>query len=194
MVSSTFWRLGSSATPQGHQMCVRASFERLLTRAGSSVINTASIAGLQAGFEPLAYSTAKAAVIHITRRAAAEQSPQKIRGNAICTGLIATSILGASLGLSREVADQMAARVAELGPKIQPVPKAAFPKASLSPSSTRPATIPSSGPGPIVWSMVASLSAAAAVETIMRLRRYCRSWASARSDRADARGDGVDAV
>jgi NAD(P)-dependent dehydrogenase (short-subunit alcohol dehydrogenase family) len=64
----------------------------------------------------------------MSRCAAAELSTQKIRVNAICPGLIATSIFGASMGLPREVADQMAARVAEVGPKIQPIPKAGLPE------------------------------------------------------------------
>jgi len=64
----------------------------------------------------------------MSRCAAAELSPQKIRVNAICPGLIATSIFGASMGLPREVADQMAARVAQVGPKIQPIPKAGLPE------------------------------------------------------------------
>jgi NAD(P)-dependent dehydrogenase (short-subunit alcohol dehydrogenase family) len=67
-------------------------------------------------------------VIHMSRVAAAQLSPQKIRVNAICPGLIATSIFGASIGLPREVADQMAARVAEHGAKVQPVPKAGAPE------------------------------------------------------------------
>ena len=100
----------------------------MLARGGGSIINTASIAGLQAGWGPIAYSSAKAAVIHMSRVAAAQLSPQKIRVNAICPGLIATSIFGASLGLPREVADQMAARVAEHGAKVQPVPKAGVPE------------------------------------------------------------------
>jgi NAD(P)-dependent dehydrogenase (short-subunit alcohol dehydrogenase family) len=100
----------------------------MLERGGGSIINTASIAGLQAGWGPIAYSSAKAAVIHMSRCAAAQLSPQKIRVNAICPGLIATSIFGASLGLPREVADQMAARVAEHGAKVQPIPKAGVPE------------------------------------------------------------------
>ncbi len=99
----------------------------MLERGGGSIINTASIAGLQAGFGPIAYSTAKAGVIHMSRVAAAQLSPQKIRVNAICPGLIATSIFGASFGLPREVADQMAAQVAENASKAQPVPKAGLP-------------------------------------------------------------------
>jgi len=96
-------------------------------RGGGSIINTASIAGLQAGWGPLAYSTAKAAVIHMTRCAAAELSPQKIRVNAICPGLIATSIFGAALGMTREAADQMAAHVAQNAAVAQPIPKAGLP-------------------------------------------------------------------
>ncbi|MDP3300240.1 MAG: SDR family NAD(P)-dependent oxidoreductase, partial [Phenylobacterium sp.] len=67
----------------------------MLARGGGSIINTASIAGLQAGFGPIAYSTAKAGVIHMSRVAAAQLSRQKVRVNAICPGLIATSIFGA---------------------------------------------------------------------------------------------------
>ncbi|HZZ70098.1 MAG TPA: glucose 1-dehydrogenase [Phenylobacterium sp.] len=100
----------------------------MAARGGGSIVNTASIAGLQAGWGPIAYSSAKAAVIHMSRCAAAQLSPQKIRVNAICPGLIATSIFGASLGLPREVADQMAARVAEHGAKVQPIPKAGVPE------------------------------------------------------------------
>ncbi len=100
----------------------------MLARGGGAIVNTASIAGLQAGWGPIAYSSAKAAVIHMTRVAAAQLSPQRIRVNAICPGLIATSIFGASLGLPRAVADQMAARVADNAAKVQPVPKGGMPE------------------------------------------------------------------
>jgi NAD(P)-dependent dehydrogenase (short-subunit alcohol dehydrogenase family) len=99
----------------------------MIEGGGGAIINTASIAGLQAGWGPIAYSSAKAAVVHMSKVAAAQLSPQKIRVNAICPGLIATSIFGASLGLPREVADQMAARVAEHGASVQPIPKAGLP-------------------------------------------------------------------
>ena len=96
-------------------------------RGGGAIINTASVAALQAGWGPIAYSSAKAAVLHMSKVAAAQLSPKKIRVNAICPGLIATSIFGASLGMPREVADQMAARVQEFGATIQPMPKAGVP-------------------------------------------------------------------
>lgn len=97
-------------------------------RGGGSIINTASIAGLQAGWGPLAYSTAKAAVIHLSRCAAAELSPQNIRVNAICPGLIATSIFGTVFGLPRDVADQMAAQIAQNASVAQPIKKPGLPE------------------------------------------------------------------
>jgi NAD(P)-dependent dehydrogenase (short-subunit alcohol dehydrogenase family) len=100
----------------------------LKARGGGSIINTASVAGLEAGWGPLAYSTAKAAVIHLTRCAAAELSPQNIRVNAICPGLIATSIFGAALGATQEVSDKLTRQVIERGPEIQPIKKAGLPE------------------------------------------------------------------
>ena len=122
------WDATFALLVRGPVVAMKHALPHMLARGGGSVINTASIAGLQAGFGPLAYSTAKCAVIHMSRCAAAELSPQKIRVNAICPGLIATSIFGASMGLPRDVADQMAARVAEAGPKVQPIPKAGLPE------------------------------------------------------------------
>ncbi len=113
---------------RGPALGMKHAVPLMLERGGGSIINTASIAGLQAGWGPIAYSSAKASVIHMSRCAAAQLSPQRIRVNAICPGLIATSIFGASMGLPREVADQMAARIVEHAPKVQPVPKAGLPE------------------------------------------------------------------
>jgi NAD(P)-dependent dehydrogenase (short-subunit alcohol dehydrogenase family) len=93
-------------------------------RGGGAIVNTASIAGLQAGWAPLAYSTAKAAVIQFSRVAAAELCQKKIRVNAICPGLIATSIFGSSIGLPRDQADQLGALVAANGGSAQPAGRA----------------------------------------------------------------------
>ena len=112
---------------RGPALGMKHALPLMRARGGGSIINTASIAGLQAGWGPLAYSTAKGAVIHMTRCAAAELSPQKIRVNAICPGLIATSIFGTALGLPREGADQMAAMIAERAAGVQPVPKSGLP-------------------------------------------------------------------
>ena len=112
---------------RGPALGMKHALPLMRARGGGSIINTASIAGLQAGWGPLAYSTAKGAVVHMTKCAAAELSPQNIRVNAICPGLIATSIFGTALGLPRDAADQMAAMVAERAAGVQPIPKAGLP-------------------------------------------------------------------
>ena len=126
-VTAEGWNWIFEVLVRGPALGMKHAAPMMIARGGGSIINTASIAGLQAGFGPIAYSTAKAGVIHMSRVAAAQLSRQKIRVNAICPGLIATSIFGASLGLPREVADQMAARVAEHAASVQPVPKAGLP-------------------------------------------------------------------
>jgi len=88
---------------------------------GGAVINTSSISALEAGWAPITYSVAKCGVAHFSRIAAAQVAKYKIRVNAILPGFIATSIFGASLGLPREVADQMAEMLAQQGGSMQPI-------------------------------------------------------------------------
>jgi NAD(P)-dependent dehydrogenase (short-subunit alcohol dehydrogenase family) len=68
---------------------------RVMREAGTegSIINTASVAGLSGGDGPLCYSAAKAAVVNLTRAAAVELAPDKIRVNAICPGAILTPLV-----------------------------------------------------------------------------------------------------
>ncbi len=65
----------------------------VMKKQGSgSIINTASVAGLQTGYAPHLYSVAKAAVIHLTRSVALELGESGIRVNCICPGIIATPL------------------------------------------------------------------------------------------------------
>lgn len=65
----------------------------IMTAQGSgSIINTASVAGLRAGYAPHLYSVAKCAVIHLTRSVALELGEDNVRVNAICPGFIATPL------------------------------------------------------------------------------------------------------
>lgn len=127
-ITADGWDRIFSILVRGPALGIKHAAPLMIAGGGGSIINTASIAGLQAGYGPIAYSSAKAAVIHMSRVAAAQLSPHKVRVNAICPGLIATSIFGASMGMSRESSDQMAARVAESASSAQPVPKAGMPR------------------------------------------------------------------
>jgi 3-oxoacyl-[acyl-carrier protein] reductase len=57
----------------------------LLRKAGGSIVNTASIAGLRPGPQPLAYAASKAAVISLTKLLALNLGPE-IRVNAVAPG------------------------------------------------------------------------------------------------------------
>jgi len=92
------------------------------------ILSTSSVAGLQAGYGPHVYSAAKAAVIQLTRTAALELGPHKIRVNCLCPGGIATPIFGLSHGLSRGAAEQSAEGLRTLFKKLQPIPRAGLPE------------------------------------------------------------------
>lgn len=70
----------------------RAAVPLLLETGGGSVVNISSTIGRVAGRGYAAYGTAKGALAHYTRLAAADLSP-RIRVNAIAVGSVATSAL-----------------------------------------------------------------------------------------------------
>ena len=94
---------------------------------GGSIINTSSVSAVCAGYAPITYSVAKKGVAHFSKLAAAELAKYKIRVNAILPGFIATSIFGASIGLERNQADQMAEMLSQNGGGIQPIGRAGQP-------------------------------------------------------------------
>ncbi len=97
-------------------------------RGGGAIINTSSISALQAGYAPLAYSVAKAGVLHYTRLAATELSAHNIRINAIVPGFIATSIFGGIFNLEGDAARQMTQRIAERSGTANPIGRAGLPR------------------------------------------------------------------
>jgi len=100
----------------------------MVARGGGSIINTASVAGMQAGYGPFAYSVAKGAVIHLSRVAAAALARDAIRVNAVCPGLIPTSIFGRGLGESIADADRRARDINERAHGFQPIRIAGSPE------------------------------------------------------------------
>ena len=106
-----------------------AAFARphMVARGGGSIISTSSISALQAGYAPVAYSVAKAGVLHFTRVAATELSAQRIRINAVVPGFIATSIFGNSMGMDAAAAAALAQAVAARSGEANPIGRSGMP-------------------------------------------------------------------
>jgi NAD(P)-dependent dehydrogenase (short-subunit alcohol dehydrogenase family) len=101
----------------------------VMTRQGSgSIISTASVAGLQAGYGPHVYSAAKAAVIHLTRSVAMELGERGVRVNCICPGAIATPIFGKALGLDPDAAEATVPLMKAVLERLQPIARPGLPE------------------------------------------------------------------
>ncbi len=97
-------------------------------RGGGAIVNTSSVSALQAGYAPLAYSVAKAGVLHFTRLAATELSAHRIRINAIVPGFIATSIFGGVFNMDAQASLQLAHKIAERSGTANPIGRAGLPR------------------------------------------------------------------
>jgi len=96
-------------------------------QGGGSIISTASVAGLTAGFGPHVYSAAKAAVIQLTKTVAMELGEHNIRVNCICPGGIATPIFGKGLGMSAEQAEAIVPLMKGVLENLQPIKRSGIP-------------------------------------------------------------------
>lgn len=86
--------------------CCKAFTPGMLERKAGSVINMASIAGVVAVRERLAYTTTKFAVVGLTKALALDHSHTGVRFNCICPGRVETPFVAARL---KEYADPQAA-------------------------------------------------------------------------------------
>lgn len=96
-------------------------------RSGS-IINTASVAGLQAGYGPHIYSAAKAAVIQLTRSVAMELAESGVRVNCICPGPVATPIFADAAGITPDAADEAVETLRSVLANYQPIRRAGLPE------------------------------------------------------------------
>lgn len=95
---------------------------------GGSIISTSSVAGIQASSGPYLYSTAKAAVRHMTAVAAAQLAPLKIRVNCVCPGFIATNIFAEGMGVPSAIVESRLDAIAAAARELQPIPRGGRPR------------------------------------------------------------------
>ena len=91
--------------------CKHAAKAIALHGEGGTILTTTSVAGLRGGFGAHAYTTAKHAVIGLTRSIAAELAPEQIRANAVAPGGVLSALTTALVGseIDAETLDRMAA-------------------------------------------------------------------------------------
>ena len=118
--SELFWKVfhvlvGSVAYGMKH------AAPEIAKRGGGSIVNIASIAASNVGVSGYAYSAAKAAMLHMSKWAAMDLAPRKIRVNAISPGPILTAIFGRGALTSAAAAEQRLEKVAKVFEELTPL-------------------------------------------------------------------------
>lgn len=80
---------------RGTFFCCRAGFRHMQRQGGGTIINMASVAGLQAWAGTAAYSASKHGIMALTRALADEGRPYRIKVSAICPGAVADDLVDA---------------------------------------------------------------------------------------------------
>ncbi len=108
-------------------MGVRYAVPHMIGREGASIVNTASVAGIGAGFSPTAYAVAKCGVIHLTKVGATDLAKHQIRMNAIGPGFSQTNIFSSSMEVPEEKRDAANQIIFEIANHTQPVQRGGRP-------------------------------------------------------------------
>jgi NAD(P)-dependent dehydrogenase (short-subunit alcohol dehydrogenase family) len=75
--------------------CSRHGIAAMRRRGGGSIVNLSSILGLVGNPDAHAYTTAKGAIINLTRSLATTHARENIRANTVCPGYIDTPMVAA---------------------------------------------------------------------------------------------------
>lgn len=84
------WDHIMAVNAKGLFFCLQAVATRMVERNSGAIVNIASVAARSARPKQTVYGASKAAVLHLTKSAAAALGPHGIRVNAVCPGVIET--------------------------------------------------------------------------------------------------------
>jgi NAD(P)-dependent dehydrogenase (short-subunit alcohol dehydrogenase family) len=73
-------------------LLMQAAGARMAARGSGAIVNIASVAGRSARPEQSMYGASKAALLHLTKSAAAAFGPSGVRVNAVCPGVVRTEM------------------------------------------------------------------------------------------------------
>jgi NAD(P)-dependent dehydrogenase (short-subunit alcohol dehydrogenase family) len=73
--------------------CSRQAIPLMRQRGGGAIVNVASVLGLVGNRDAHAYTTAKGAIINLTRSLATTYAKENIRANVLCPGYIETPMV-----------------------------------------------------------------------------------------------------
>src|SRR3954463_100918 len=78
---------------RGVFLCMKYEIPLILRQGGGAIVNTSSGAGVKGFKGQAAYAAAKHGVVGLTRSAALDYAPQKVRIHAVCPGIISPPMM-----------------------------------------------------------------------------------------------------
>lgn len=97
------WEKTMAVNARGVFLCMKYELRQMLRQSSGSIVNTASVGGLRMAPGFGAYGPSKAAIVAVTRTAAAEVAKHGIRVNAVCPGpTLGTELMKNSMASSSE--------------------------------------------------------------------------------------------